>query len=96
MPVKALLVEHRVDANAQVSVPVAAPTITIGRPSALTANASISLLAHVLDVEPSSLSEAKSTVCPALAEHHEVCVAVGQALIVDDPGCSFHIFAASS
>ena len=58
MPVKALQVEHRVDADAVRVGPVAAPTITIGRPMCSPANASISSSVMYSMSKASSLSEA--------------------------------------
>ena len=69
-----------------VSVPVAAPTTTIGRPMLLAGERFDLVLAHVLDVEALVAQRGVVDRLRRLAEHHEVRVAVGQLLVVDDLG----------
>ena len=79
-----------------VSVPVAAPDDHDRAADLLARERLDLLLAHVLDVEPLVAQRGVVDGVHALAEHHEVRVALGQALVVDDLGVLEPIFAASS
>ena len=86
MPVKALQVEHRVDPDA-VRVGAGRRADDHDRAADLLAGERFDLLlAHVLDLEALVAQRRVVDRLRALAEHHEVRVSVGQALIVDDLG----------
>ena len=67
-----------------VSEPVLAPTTTILAPEVLLREALDLVLAHVLDVEALALQRREVDRLRAAPVHHEVRVALGQLLVVDD------------
>ena len=86
MAVKALQVEHRVDAHA-VCVGARACAHDDHRASDVLAREGLDLLlGHVLQLESVLAERRVVDAVGALAEHHEVRVAVGQALVVDHLG----------